>query len=153
MWQIMWLLSLLPDWFYHLVTLVAILALVASFILKFIPFVSTYRLPIQVGGFILLLFGIWMEGGIVNEAKWQAKVAEMEEKVRVAEQRANDANTKVETKVVEKTKIIREKGKTQIQYVDRVVSQDKEVIKYVENCPVPKVIIDEINKAAEGPAK
>ena len=77
----------------------------------------------------------------------------MEEKVRVAEQRANDANTKVETKIVEKTKIIREKAKTQIQYVDRIVSQDKEVIKYVENCPVPKVIIDELNKAAEGPAK
>ena len=97
MWQIMWILSLLPDWFYHLVTLTGVLALIASFVLKFIPFVSTYRLPIQAASFLLLLFGIWMEGGIVNEAKWQAKVAEMEEKVRVAERseepRLNSSHT------------------------------------------------------------
>ena len=84
------MLSLLPDWVYHLITIAGILALIAAWVLKFIPFVSTYRLPIQVGGVIALLFGIWMEGGIVNEAKWQARVKELEEKVAVAEAQSKE---------------------------------------------------------------
>jgi len=151
MWQIMWMLNLLPDWFFHGVVIVSILVLVASFVLRFIPFVSQYRYPLQIGGFILLLFGVWAEGGIVNEAKWKAKVAEMEAKVKIAEEQAKTVNTVIETKVVEKTKIVKERADTQIKYVDRVVTQDKEVIKYIENCPVPKVIIDEHNKAATPP--
>jgi hypothetical protein len=57
----------------------------------------------------------------------------------------------VQTKIVEKTKVIKEKAKTQIEYVDRVVTKDKEVIKYIEQCPVPKIIVDEHNKAATPP--
>jgi hypothetical protein len=148
MWQIMWMLSLLPDWFFHMVVIVSIVALVASVFLRFIPFVSQYRYPLQIGGFLLLLFGVWAEGGIVNEAKWKAKVAEMEAKVKIAEEQARNVNTKIETKIVEKTKIVKEKAEAQIKYVDRIVTQDKEVVKYIENCPVPKVIVDEHNKAA-----
>jgi hypothetical protein len=147
----MWMLSLVPNWFYHLVTLAAVLILLASWVLRFIPFVSTYRLPLQVGGLLLLLFGVWMEGGIVNEAKWQAKVAEMEAKVRAAEEKSRETNTVIEEKIVEKVKVVKERARTQIQYVDRVVTQDKEVVKFVENCPIPQVIIDEHNKAATPP--
>lgn len=147
----MFLLNLLPDWFYHALLILSLLAIAASYLLKFIPFVSTYRIPLKVGGILLLLFSVWAEGGIVNEAKWQAKVKEMEAKVKIAEEQAKDANSKIETKIVEKTKIVKEKADTQIKYVDRVVTQDKEVIKYIENCPVPKVIVDEHNKAATPP--
>jgi hypothetical protein len=71
-------------------------------------------------------------------------------------------------KIVEKTKVIREKGKDIIKYVDRWNTKEiikevegperirtEEVIKYIENCPVPKEFIDlhnqatELNKAAE----
>lgn len=151
MWQIMWILSLIPDWVYHLMTALAVLVLLASWVLKFVPFVSTYRLPLQVGGVLLLLFCVWMEGGLVNEAKWKAKVAEMEDKVRQAEQQAQQVNTVVETKIVEKTKVVKERAEAQVKYIDRIVTQDKEVIKYIENCPVPRVIIDEHNKAATPP--
>lgn len=153
MWQIMWMLSLVPDWFYHFLLIASLVILVASVILRVIPFISQYRYPLQIGGLLLLLFSVWAEGGIVNEAKWQAKVKELEEKVRVAEVQAQEANSKLDSKLKEKTNTIKEKAKTQIQYVDRVVTQDRTVVKYVENCPVPKIIVDELNKAAEGPAK
>jgi hypothetical protein len=78
-------------------------------------------------------------------------VAEMEAKVREAEAKAKETNVVIQEKVVEKTKVIKEKAKTQIEYVDRVVTQDKEIVKYIENCPVPKIIIDEHNKAATPP--
>ena len=45
--------------------------------------------------------------------------------------------------------MVREKGKDIIQYVDREVIKNQEIIKYIEQCPVPKEIIDIHNQAAE----
>ena len=87
---------------------------------------------------------------------WRAKVSEAEARVAVAEQQSKEINTVIEQKIVEKTKVI--KGKTEYitQYLDREVVKKEEIIKYIEQCPVPKEIIDihnqaaEMNKAAEG---
>lgn len=156
MWQIMWILSLLPDWFWHVVTLGGAVALLVGALLGRIPFVKQYNLPIKLVGLVALLLGIWMEGGVANEAKWQAKVAELEAKVKLAEEAANTKNVEIQEKVVTKTKIVKEKGKDIIQYIDREIVKKEEIVKYIEQCPVPKEIIDihnqaaELNKAAEG---
>ena len=157
MWQIMWLLSLMPDWFYHLIVIFSVLALIVTAVFKFIP----YRLPIQIFSALLLLFGVWMQGGIVNEAKWEARVKELEDKVKIAEEKSIEKNVEIQEKVVTQTKVIKEKGKDIIKYIDRLVDREvikevegpervrrEEVIKYVENCPVPKDIIDVHNAAA-----
>jgi len=161
MWQIMWLLNLMPDWFYHLIVIVSILGLIVASVLKFVPFVSTYRLPIQVISALLLVFGVWMEGGIVNEAKWEARVRELEDKVKIAEEKSKEKNVEIQEKVITQTKVVKEKGRDIIKYIDRLVDKEiikevqgpervrrEEVIKYVENCPVPKDIIDVHNAAA-----
>ena len=156
MWQIMWILSLLPDWFWHVVTLGGVVALLTGALLGRIPFVKQYNLPIKLAGVVALSLGLWMEGGVANEAKWQAKVAELEAKVKLAEEAANNKNVEIQEKVVERTKVVREKGKDIIKYIDREVIKKEEIVKYIEQCPVPKEIIDlhnqatELNKAAEG---
>ena len=148
MWQIMWMLSFLPDVFWHLLTICGLIAVLASLVLKRIPFISTYRIPLQYGGIVALLFGIWMEGGISNEAKWQSKVKEMEEKVAIAEAKSQEVNVQIVTEVVEKIKVVHERGKTITNYIDREVVKDKEVVKFVENCPIPGIIIKTHNAAA-----
>lgn len=156
MWQLSWMLSLLPDWFWTLVLVLGVAAVLASWVLKFIPFVSTYRLPLQVGGTVALLIGVFFQGSMSNEAKWQAKVKELEAAIVKAEEASKEVNKDVEVKIVEKTKVVREKGKDIITYVDREIVKKEEIIKYIEQCPVPKDIIDvhnqaaEMNKAAEG---
>ena len=140
----MWMLSLLPDWVYHLIVIFSLFALIVASVFKFIP----YRLPIQVFGALLLIFGVWMEGGIVNEAKWEARVRELEEKVKIAEEKSKEKNVEIQEKVITQTKVVKEKGKDIIQFIDREVVKKEEVIKYVENCPVPKDIIDAHNAAA-----
>jgi hypothetical protein len=151
MWQIMWLFSLLPDWFYHLITIAGVIGVIAAWVLKFIPFISTYRLPIQVGSIIAVLFGVWMEGGIVNEAKWQARVKELEEKVAVAETQSKEENVKIVTKVVTKTQIVKVRGNDIVKYVDR------EIVKYDTKfapggiCEIPKEFIKAHNDSAEVP--
>jgi len=148
MWQIMWLLNLMPDWFYHLIVIVSILGLIVASVLKFVPFVSTYRLPIQVISALLLVFGVWMEGGIVNEAKWEARVQELEEKVKIAEEKSTEKNVEIQERVVTQTKVVKEKGRDIIQYIDREVVKKEEIVKFIENCPIPKDIIDAHNAAA-----
>lgn len=151
MWQLSWILSLLPQWFWTLVLVAGVVGVLASWLLRMVPFVKQYALIIQVASIISLVAGVYFEGMYSNEAKWQAKIKELEEKVRIAEEQSNNKNVEIQERVVEKVKVIREKAKTQIEYVDRVISQDKEVIKYIENCPVPKAIIDEHNKATIPP--
>ena len=116
----MWLLTFLPDWIFHAVLLVGILGLVASFVLGFIPFVSAYKLPIQVGALILTVVGVWFEGGMSNDAAWKARVAEMEKKVAAAEVKSAEVNTVIVTKVL-----------TKIQKVKETVYVNKEIIKEV----------------------
>ena len=138
----------MPDWFYHLIVIVSILGLIVASVLKFVPFVSTYRLPIQVISALLLVFGVWMEGGIVNEAKWEARVKELEEKVKIAEEKSTEKNVEIQEKVITQTKVVKEKGRDIIQYIDREIVKKEEIVKFVENCPIPKDIIDAHNAAA-----
>ena len=84
----MWLLQWLPDWVFHLILLVGVLGLGASFVLKFIPFVDQYKLPIQVAAVILIVLGVYMEGAISNQAWWELRVAEAEKRVAEAEKKA-----------------------------------------------------------------
>jgi hypothetical protein len=149
MWQIQWMLGLLPEWFWTTLLIAGLVGLLASFILKRIPFISQYRYPIQIVGIIFTFVGVYYQGGIDNEAKWQARVKEMEEKVAAAQVESAETNKAIETKVITKTKIVKEQGQVIYQYIDREVVKDKEVIKFVENCPIPAVIINTINAAAK----
>ena len=99
----MWMLDFLPFWIFHLIVLIGIGGILASVVLKFIPFISKYNLPLQVGSIILLSFGVYMEGGISNQEKWEARVKELEAKVAVAEEQSKTANAKLDAKIKEKT--------------------------------------------------
>lgn len=149
MWQISWILGLLPEWFWTLLLIAGVLGTLAAWVLKFIPFISNYRLPIQVASILMLVAGVYYEGFYANEAKWKAEIAEMEKKVIEAQAQATLANKTIESKVEVQTKVVREKGKDIIKYVDREVVKKEEIIKYIEQCPVPKEIIDLHNQAAE----
>lgn len=167
----MWILNFLPTWIVYLITAVGALGLLlsyfTSFFAKFFPQLIPIKLPLRIISTLVLILGIYLWGGKDNQEMWEAKVKEMEEKVKIAEEKSQKINTELETKVVEKTKIIREKGKTQIEYINRLVKGDtveivkdmsedqkqeflakqKELQDALTNCPVPKIIVEEHNKA------
>jgi hypothetical protein len=68
----MWLLDFLPFWVFHLIVLVGIGGILASKVLTFIPLMNIYKAPIQIAGAVLLIIGLYMEGGISNQEKWEA---------------------------------------------------------------------------------
>jgi hypothetical protein len=106
-------------------------------------------LPFKILGIALLALGVYFRGGYAVETEWRERVAEVEAKLKVAEEKSTETNTKIDTVAKEKIKIIR--GQTQIvrQYIDR------EVIKYDTKflpggqCEIPQEFIQAHNKSAE----
>lgn len=144
----MWLMNFLPDWIFHAILLAGVLGLLASFVLGFIPVVSTYRLPIQVGAILLIVTGVWFEGAMSNQAEWEARVKDLQVKVAEAEAKSQETNVQIVTKTVKQLELVRTRGEDIIRYVDREVVKDQEVIKFVENCPIPEIIVSTHNAAA-----
>ena len=140
--------NFLPDWIFHAILIAGLIGYIGTYILRFIPFFKIYELPIQIGSILVIAIGVWFEGALSNQQAWEDKVKEVEAKVAQAEVKSAEANVEIVTQVVEKTKVIREKGKNIINYVDREVVKDREVIKFVENCPIPDIIIKTHNAAA-----
>jgi hypothetical protein len=104
----MWILSFLPFWIFHLIVFAGIAAVVCSFVLKFIPFISTYTLPIQLIGIVLISFGLFFEGAASNEQTWLAKVKEVETKIVEVEVKSVQENVKIVTKYVDRIKVVKE---------------------------------------------
>ena len=141
----MWILNFLPFWFFHLITLVGMLGLLAGFVLGMIPLINKYKLPIQVVSLLLLVAGIYMEGAISNEEKWQALVKEMEAKVALAEEKSKNANSKIEYKFLDKVKLVE---KTQVVIQEKL----KEVEKVIDaKCEIDPSVISILNEAAKAP--
>jgi hypothetical protein len=133
MWQIMWMLSFLPDWFWHVLTVGSLIAAAGPFLDK----------PKRIGAAILFLICVFMEGGIGNEAKWQARVTELEAKVAQAEAEGKAANAKLDKKSAEKVRVIQGKQIIVKQYIDR------EVTKYDDACKIPPAVVRAHNAAAK----
>lgn len=174
----MWILHFLPDGLLSFIINGILVAGVISTVLSlfvinrllmWFPALAGYYRLLQAASVAVLLLGVYLKGGYSTEMQWRERVAELEARVAQAETQSATANTVVQEKIVEKTKIIKERGQAIVKYIDRWNTKEvikevegperirrEEVIKYIEQCPVPKEIIDlhnsatELNKAAEG---
>jgi hypothetical protein len=160
--QIIWMINFIPDIFWTLVLVSGLLAIAASYFLGKLAFVSQYKLPLRIGGVLALLVGIYAQGIIANEALWQARVEDLKKQVATAEEAAKTANTDLSTAIDEKRKVEEKKAKEVVKYIDKWKTKEiltevagpervrvEEVIKYIENCPVPKEMLEIHNKGAQ----
>jgi|694.fasta_scaffold00172_10 hypothetical protein len=152
----MWLLHLLPEHLLILVTNIilalGILGTILGYILKFVPFLIQYRIPINMLSTLLLVAGIYFKGGYNVELDWRAKVDELQQKLTAAEAVSHAETVKIETRVIEKVKYIKEKthaNKQTIQQNATVINAD---------CRVPDIarvlynraINNEISRSTKG---
>lgn len=140
----MWLLNFLSEWAIHLILLAGVLGTIAGFLLGAIPFVSRYRLIIQIVSLLLLSLGLWLEGGLSNEKKWQYKIKDMEVKLAQAEAKAAKVNIQIVDRIVKEREVIRERGQTVKEYITT------EVTKYDNSCKIPQAAIIAHDAAASG---
>jgi hypothetical protein len=149
----MWILKWLPFWIFYAIIIVGLLGLAATYLLRFIPLpaIYIYKTPIQLISVALIAIGTYMSGAISNEEAWLARVQELEAKVEAAQVESVKENIKIETKIVTKTQVIKQRGEDIVKYID------KEIVKYDTKflpggeCEIPKEFIEAHNKAAEAP--
>ncbi len=148
----MWILQFLPDsliiWFCNILLLAGIMLTVAGWFAHRIPLVYHYQLPFKIAGVVLLVLGVYFRGGVAVEQQWRDRVHQLEEKLKLAQEQSTQVNTVIQDRVVTKTQVIREKADTLVQFVDREIFKDREIVKEVNNCPVPQEAIDVHNEAA-----
>jgi hypothetical protein len=149
----MWILHYLPDtlilWFCNILLFAGVVLTAAGFFAHRIPLVWQYQLPFKFLGIALLVLGVYFRGGLAVEEQWRERVAAVEAKLKVAEEKSTATNQKIDTVAREKIRVIR--GQTQIvrQYIDR------EVVKYDTKflpggqCEIPQEFIQAHNKSAE----
>jgi len=145
----MWILEWLPNWIFYAIFFAGILGVIATYVLGFIPFLSAYKIPIQVISIIAIVVGTYMAGAISNEESWLAKVKDVEAKVAEVQVQSAKENIKIVEKVVKKLEIVRVQGNEVIKYVDReVVKYD---IKFAPGgiCEIPKEFFIAHNDSAK----
>jgi hypothetical protein len=139
----LWLINFLPDWVFHIIIFLGIGGVIASAILKRLPTLHTYSFITYFAGLVLIVGGVWFEGGLSEKAKWEEKVKELENKVQVAETKSHEVNTVIETKIVERVKIVKD-----------TKNANKETAKLIANqldskCVVPESTVMLINSASQ----
>ena len=140
----MWLLNVLPDWIVGVTFAIGILGIIASFLGSFFPLIRPYATIIQIVSTILIGLSVYWYGGLNERQEWEAKVSTLEKRVAEAEKKSAETNTQIVTKYITRTKKIQGKRDEIIKYVDR------EIIKYDDQCVIPKQVIDIMNDAAKG---
>jgi len=135
--QIGWMLSLVPDsifiWIYYIMLAVGVGLYITSKLIKWIPLMGQYKLPAELVGVVLLVVGAYFYGGHGVQKAWLARVAELEAKVKIAEEKSQQVNTVIETKIVEKIKIVKENV-----YVNREIIKEVAGKQLDAQCTLPR---------------
>jgi hypothetical protein len=109
----MWFLSFIPDWIlqwaiHGLVILGLVLTFIGS-IVRFVPIIQPYALVGRQLGIVLLVIGVFFEGGYATEMSYRARIAEMQVKIKEAEIQSAKANEKLAAEVSKNKELIKEK--------------------------------------------
>ncbi len=145
----MWLLHLLPDafliWIINILITGGLIGMVVGFFGTKIPFVSTYARVIQIASIIAFCIGLYWKGGYSVEQDWRERVAEMEAKIKVSEEKSKEINTVIETKYKDRVKKITE---TKEVIVEKIKVNEKIID---AKCELDPVVISILNEAAKKP--
>ena len=143
------MMHLLPESFLiliiHALLVTGLIGMVIGFIGGKLPFVGTYATIIKIVSIVLFCIGLYWKGGYSVEEDWRQRVADMEEKVRIAEAKSKEANVIIETKYKDRVKKITE---TRNVIVEKIKINEKIID---AKCELDPVVISILNEAAKKP--
>jgi len=144
MWQIQWLLQLVPDsifvWITYLLFGAGLVLYVASKLVAWIPLMGQYRLPAELVGVVALVIAAYSSGGI----SYREQIAEMKQRVRIAEEQSQKVNAVIETKIIEKVKVVK-----QNVYITREIVRDTAGRQLDAQCSLPRSTVS-LHDSASG---
>lgn len=131
----MWILNFLPDSFIHLILLLGLIGLFAAQFFGFIPFLKQFKLQIQLVSFVIVLFGIYMEGALSNEEAWRVKIAEQNVKIAKIEAESSSKTVEVITKYMDRVTVVKGKTNVIIEKIPEFITKEVDA-----SCNIPDSI-------------
>lgn len=138
----MWLFEF-PSWIYLIILGVGLLGTIIGFFFSFIPFIKQYALPIQIVSVLILVLGVYFQGGVAVKNEFDKQVADLKVKLADAETKSEKINTIVVTRVLTKKEVVKEKGETVTVYIDREIKRKD------DKCEMPREAIIAHNASAQ----
>lgn len=147
MWQIEWILQLIPDraftWITALLFFGGVVAYIVSKLVSILPFVGRYKIAIELGSVAAMIVGAYFFCGVV----YREQVAELKEQVKLTEAKSAEANVKLDSVIKEKNRAVKDNlANLQGQIKLNAVKIDAE-------CRVPREAVVLLNQAAETPKR
>lgn len=136
-----WIFKIFPDWLWPVLLAAAVIAFFASHLIP----VKQYQLPVKIVSGISIALTIFICGLQYADSKWQAAARDLQAKVVAAEAKSMEVNEVVKEKLVIKTQVVKQQGKTVVEYIDR------EVVKHDTACVIPPEFVRAHNAASEAP--
>ena len=151
----MWMLAFIPDallaWAINTVLIAGIIGFAASFffgyVVRWLPAIAPYHLLIQVVSIVLLVAGVYFKGGYSVEMAWRERVAELEAKIAISEQKSKEVNEKIVTVYKDRVKVVKE---TQVVVQEKIKTVE---VKIDSQCKITDDTADILNQAATGKNK
>jgi predicted membrane protein len=117
----MFLMSLIPTeallWAIHGIVLFGIVVFISSY------FAGPYKILVTPFALVIILFGVFYEGNYYGTKDYRDKVAEIETKVEEVKVESEKVNTVIQTKYVDKIKIVKEKAEENVKIIEKIVTQ------------------------------
>jgi len=148
----MWMLAFFSDtflaWIINTILIAGIIGFAVSFffgyVVRWLPVIAPYHLLIQVVSIVLLVAGVYLKGGYSVEMAWREKVAELEAKIAIAEQKSKEVNEKIVTVYQDRVKVVKE---TQVVIQEKIKTVE---VKIDSQCKITSDTVDILNQAAIG---
>jgi hypothetical protein len=143
MWQIQWLLQLIPDsifvWITYALFLVGVVLYIASKLVTILPMINRYKLVAELSGVAVLIVAAYFYGGV----EYRLMIADLKARVAVAEKQSQDANVALEKKTKEKVQVIKE-----TVYVNKTIIKETAGRQIDSQCVLPRSAVSLHNSAS-----
>jgi hypothetical protein len=139
----MWILNWLPYWIFYLILLIGVVGIVASYVLKTIPFVRKHAMGIQVAAILLTVVGVWFAGGIAKDREYRERIAALQLKIAESEKRAAEANAEIEYVYIDRVQVV-EKVRYEVIGSIREYSNELDA-----NCTISPKAVEILNRSAD----
>ena len=142
------ILYFIPDnllaYIIHGVFIVGLIGSILGFFLQIVPAIAQYRIPFKIIFGALFIAGVYFEGSYTTESSWRTKVAEVEAKLKIAEEKSQEVNVVIQEKTVETIKEV----KKNVLVNHTIIQKQREVIN--ADCKIPDIAITLYNNAVDG---
>jgi hypothetical protein len=124
-------------WAIHGIVLFGIVVFISSY------FAGPYKILVSPFALVIILFGIFYEGNYYGTKDYRARIAEMETRVDEVKVESEKVNTVIQTKYVDRVKIVKEKAEENVKIIEKIVTQ------YDNKCELSNAAIVLHNSASQ----